>query len=75
MAVFRVLLASLLISLLVLDFVHADMVIATAGAKSGAVFRVGQIFVTERAGLAALGATACHRAHPETTTNVRAMVA
>ncbi|KAL0878112.1 hypothetical protein Bca101_027818 [Brassica carinata] len=71
MAISRAFIASLLISLLVLQLVEADVIVEVP-VKNGAGSRVDRTFVTERAGLAAPGATVCHQVRTETTTSVRA---
>ncbi|KAL0701857.1 hypothetical protein Bca4012_057979 [Brassica carinata] len=67
MAISKALIASLLISLLVLQLVHADV--------QGADSQVGLTFATERAGLVAQDATVCHLVPTETTTSASVTLA
>ncbi|CAD5317305.1 unnamed protein product [Arabidopsis thaliana] len=77
MAISKALIASLLISLLVLQLVQAD--VENSQKKNGYAkkigFRGGRGCVTERAGLAATGATVCLRVRTETTTSASATLA
>uniref|UniRef100_M4DH43 Uncharacterized protein n=1 Tax=Brassica campestris TaxID=3711 RepID=M4DH43_BRACM len=66
MAISKALIASLLISLLVLQLVQADV--------QGAGSQVDLTFATERAGLVAQDATVCHLVRTETTTSASAML-